>query len=32
VLYAERFGRSDDRIPATFEILFLTGRAPAASR
>ena len=28
-LYAERFGRPDGRIPATFEILFLTGWAPA---
>ena len=27
-LYAERFGLSDGRIPATFEILFLTGWAP----
>ena len=27
-LYAERFGLSDHRIPATFEILFLTGWAP----
>jgi hypothetical protein len=27
-LYAERFGLPDGRIPATFEILFLTGRAP----
>lgn len=26
-LYAERFGLSDGRIPATFEILFLTGWA-----
>jgi NADH dehydrogenase [ubiquinone] 1 alpha subcomplex assembly factor 5 len=30
MLYAERFGLPDDRIPATFEILFLTGRAPGA--
>jgi SAM-dependent methyltransferase len=30
LLYAERFGLSDGRIPATFEILFLTGWAPAA--
>jgi NADH dehydrogenase [ubiquinone] 1 alpha subcomplex assembly factor 5 len=28
-LYGERFGLSDDRIPATFEILFLIGWAPA---
>ena len=28
LLYAERFGRADGRIPATFEILFLTGWAP----
>jgi SAM-dependent methyltransferase len=27
-LYAERFGLPDGRIPATFEILFLTGWAP----
>src|SRR5579871_1072403 len=27
-LYAERFAGADGRIPATFEILFLTGRAP----
>ena len=27
-VYAERFGLSDGRIPATFEILFLTGRQP----
>jgi SAM-dependent methyltransferase len=30
LLYAERFGLPDGRIPATFEILFLTGRAPEA--
>jgi SAM-dependent methyltransferase len=28
MLYAERFGLPDGRIPATFEILFLTGWAP----
>ena len=27
-LYAQRFGLQEGRIPATFEILFLTGRAP----
>lgn len=27
-LYSERFGLADGRIPATFEILFLTGWAP----
>jgi hypothetical protein len=27
-LYTERYGLSDGRIPATFEILFLTGWAP----
>jgi NADH dehydrogenase [ubiquinone] 1 alpha subcomplex assembly factor 5 len=27
-LYAERFGLADGRIPATFEVLFLTGWAP----
>ncbi|HEY1432834.1 MAG TPA: methyltransferase domain-containing protein [Stellaceae bacterium] len=31
LLYAERFGLPDGRIPATFEILFLTGWAPAGS-
>lgn len=29
-LYGERFGLPDGRIPATFEILFLTGWAPEA--
>jgi NADH dehydrogenase [ubiquinone] 1 alpha subcomplex assembly factor 5 len=29
-LYAERFGLHDGRIPATFEILFMTGWAPEA--
>jgi NADH dehydrogenase [ubiquinone] 1 alpha subcomplex assembly factor 5 len=28
-LYEERFGLPDGRVPATFEILFLTGWAPA---
>jgi SAM-dependent methyltransferase len=28
LLYAERFGLPDGRIPATFEVLFLTGWAP----
>jgi NADH dehydrogenase [ubiquinone] 1 alpha subcomplex assembly factor 5 len=28
-LYGERFGLSDGRIPASFEMLFLTGWAPA---
>ena len=28
LLYAQRFGLPDGRIPATFEILFLTGWAP----
>jgi len=27
-IYAERFAFPEGRIPATFEILFLTGRAP----
>ena len=27
-IYAERFGGADGRIPATFEVLFLTGWAP----
>lgn len=30
LLYAERFGPPEGRIPATFEILFLTGWAPEA--
>jgi NADH dehydrogenase [ubiquinone] 1 alpha subcomplex assembly factor 5 len=30
LLYAERFGLPDGRIPATFEILFLTGWVPEA--
>jgi SAM-dependent methyltransferase len=30
LLYAERFGLPDGRIPATFEVLFLTGWAPEA--
>jgi NADH dehydrogenase [ubiquinone] 1 alpha subcomplex assembly factor 5 len=30
LVYAERFGLPDGRIPATFEILFLTGWAPEA--
>ena len=31
-VYGERFGLSDGRIPASFEILFLTGWAPDASQ
>jgi NADH dehydrogenase [ubiquinone] 1 alpha subcomplex assembly factor 5 len=31
-VYRERFGLSDGRIPASFEILFLTGWAPDASQ
>jgi len=31
-IYTERFGRSDGRIPATFEIVSLTGWAPHASQ
>jgi NADH dehydrogenase [ubiquinone] 1 alpha subcomplex assembly factor 5 len=31
-LYAERFGLPDGRVPASFEILFLTGWAPDASQ
>ena len=31
-IYAERFGLADGRIPATFEILYLTGWAPAPSQ
>jgi NADH dehydrogenase [ubiquinone] 1 alpha subcomplex assembly factor 5 len=31
-LYAERYGLPDGRIPATFEILWLTGWAPDASQ
>jgi SAM-dependent methyltransferase len=30
--YAERYGLSDGRIPATFELLWMTGWAPAASQ
>ena len=30
--YAERFGDSKGRIPATFQVLFLTGWAPATSQ
>jgi NADH dehydrogenase [ubiquinone] 1 alpha subcomplex assembly factor 5 len=29
-IYAERFGTQDGRIPATFEVLFLTGWSPHA--
>jgi NADH dehydrogenase [ubiquinone] 1 alpha subcomplex assembly factor 5 len=32
VLYAERFGHPDGRIPATFEIITLTGWAPHESQ
>ncbi len=28
-VYARRFGRPDGRVPATFEVIFLTGWAPA---
>jgi SAM-dependent methyltransferase len=31
-IYAERFGTADERITATFEILFLTGWAPHPSQ
>jgi SAM-dependent methyltransferase len=31
-IYAERFGRADGHIPATFEILYLTGWAPAPTQ
>jgi NADH dehydrogenase [ubiquinone] 1 alpha subcomplex assembly factor 5 len=31
-LYAERFGSPEGRIPATFEILFLTGWVPDSTR
>lgn len=31
-IYSERFARADGRIPATFEIFFLTGWAPDASQ
>jgi SAM-dependent methyltransferase len=31
-LYTERFGLAEGRIPATFEILYLTGWAPAANQ
>jgi NADH dehydrogenase [ubiquinone] 1 alpha subcomplex assembly factor 5 len=32
MLYAERFGLPDGRIPATFELLFLSGWAPEPAR
>jgi len=32
LIYAERFGDADVRLPATFEILFLCGWAPHASQ
>jgi len=32
MIYAERFGLSDRRVPATFEILYLSGWAPDASQ
>jgi len=31
-IYRERFGAGDGRIPATFDVLFLTGWAPAAGQ
>lgn len=31
-IYRERFGDGDGRIPASFEVLFLTGWAPAAGQ
>lgn len=31
-LYRERFGRPDGRVPATFEIIVLTGWAPSADQ
>lgn len=31
-IYAERFGRPDGRIPASFQVFFLTGWAPDASQ
>jgi len=31
-LYAERFGDTEGRVPATFEVLFLTGWAPHPSQ
>ena len=31
-IYAERFGDADGRIPATFEIIYLTGWAPDAGQ
>jgi len=31
-LYAERFGDAEGRIPATFQLINLTGWAPAASQ
>jgi len=32
LIYAERFGEADGRIPATFEVLFLCGWAPHPSQ
>jgi NADH dehydrogenase [ubiquinone] 1 alpha subcomplex assembly factor 5 len=32
VLYHERYGEADGRIPASFEIIYLTAWAPAASQ
>src|SRR6185503_6674008 len=32
VIYAERFGNAEGRIPATFEVLFLCGWAPHPSQ
>ena len=29
-IYADRFGTPDGRVPATFEVIFLTGWAPGA--
>ena len=31
-IYTERFGRPDGRIPASFQVFFLTGRAPDESQ
>jgi len=31
-IYAERFGRADGRVPARFEIVFLTGWAPGPAQ
>ena len=31
-IYAERFGQDDNRIPARFQVIYLTGWAPATNQ